>query len=424
MEPLVGMNSMRSAIRVQSPPPAPRLSLVGAQPKEPAAMVESAEKRLILFTRLLAVFVLLCLALSWKLWLSSRLYPLVPVLGLIPAFPYPFDYVVLGSFCAALVALVVRPRSKILNGGILAAFTLLFLQDQSRVWPSFYQFFFVFLIVFTYRRENSEADAERILAGIRFILAAVYFWGGVQKLTPQFFYSEFPWFLRPLTGVLPVDIPYLPAIGVFAAVFETLFGIGLLTKRFRTIALYEAMLMHALIFFLIGPIRHDWNNSSWMWSVAMAVQAWVAFYKAPAFEFRTMFGAGLRSSVPQGLAIIFIGILPVLNNVNRWDSALSFNVYTGNVAYAQLRLSPQGARHLPPELSAYVTERDGWAMLDITAWTEQEFNANPYPEERIFKAVLGRICSHVPDKSVELLVHRKSGWFIPAATHRYGCGET
>jgi hypothetical protein len=258
---------------------------------------------------------------------------------------------------------------------------------------------------------------------MQFILAAVYFWGGFQKLNTHFFNEEFPWFLRPMTDLLPFEIPYLPVLGLFAAVFELLFGIGLLTRRFRTFALYDAMLMHALIFVCIGPIRNNWNDSAWIWSAATAALVWVLFYKAPPFEFKKMWDASSLYNVPQALALLFIGILPVLNNVNLWDSALSFNVYTGNVTYAQIGVKPAAAPHLPAELSPFVTERNGWAVLDLNAWTIHEFNANPYPEKRIFKAVLGTICSQVPEKSVQLFLREKSGWFFPKSSRLYGCGE-
>jgi hypothetical protein len=387
-------------------------------------IVESEEKRLVILTRLLAGFVLLCIAFSWKLWISSRLYPLVPLGGLVPAFAFPFDYIVLALFAAVLIGLIFRPRSQLLVGLAVAAFAILFLQDQSRAWPSFYQFFFLFLLLLTHRRVAGEDDAHRVLAGMRFVVAAVYFWGGIQKMNPRFFNEEFPWFIEPLTDLLWFDVPYLPAVGVFAALFEVLFGIGLLTKRFRTFALYDAILMHALILVCIGPLRGDWNNSAWIWGQTMAVQVWVLFYKAPAFEFKSMFSDSLLRNVPQALTVAFLGVLPLLNNVNRWDSALSYNIYTGNVSYAEIYLSPAAARRLPDELSAFVTERDGVSRLDLNAWTMLEFNANPYPEPRIFKAVLGTVCSQVPDGSVELVLYEKSGWFIPQATHRYGCGKT
>ena len=403
--------------------PSLRRNRVESQPDVPASIYESEEKRLILFTRLLALFVLLCLAFSWKLWLSSRLYPLVPLFGLIPAFPFPLDYFFLAFLSSLLLALIFQPRSKRLVGLIVAVFALLFLQDQSRVWPSFYEFFFLFLLLLTYRRDGGEDEAHRILSGMRFIIAAVYFWGGVQKLNPYFFNEEFPWFLRPLTDLIPFKVPFLPVLGVFAAVFEVLFGIGLLTKRFRTVALYDALLMHLLILFCIGPIRNDWNDSAWIWGQSMAMQVWVLFYKAPPFEFQKMFKAPRVYLIPQTLAIVFIGILPLFNNLNRWDSALSFNVYTGNVNHARIRMHSDAARRLPATLSPFITERDGEALLNLNAWTMHEFNANPYPEKRIFKAVLDQICSLAQDRSVHLDLTEKGGWFFPKSTHTYGCGE-
>ena len=401
----------------------PRLSGAEFPPERPAPIFGSEEKRLILITRLLALFVLLCLGFSWKLWISTRLYPLVPLFGLVPPFPYPFDYLFLALFSAFLLALIVRPRSKMWIGLIVAAFTLLFMQDQSRIWPSFYEFFFLFLLLLAHRSEGGEEEARRIVIGMQFVVAAVYFWGGVQKLNPHFFYEEFPWFLRPLTDLLPFSLPYLPAIGAFAALFEVLFGIGLLTKRFRTFALYDALLMHLLIFFCIGPIRNNWNDSAWIWGATMAVQVGVLFYKAPPFEFKKMWGASFLYSAPQALAVLLIGILPLLNNVNLWDSALSFNVYTGNVTYGQIGVKPDAVPQLPPELSPFVTERNGWAVLDINAWTLHEFNANPYPEKRIFRAVFVTVCSRLPEKSAQLFLREKSGWFFPKSSHLYGCGE-
>ncbi|MEX2168172.1 MAG: hypothetical protein WD851_02590 [Pirellulales bacterium] len=401
----------------------PRLRQEKPQPTGLAAIFESEERRLALFTRLLAVSVLLCLAMSWKLWISRQFYPFVPFLDLVPAFPYPFDWFALGLFVALLLAVVIQPRSRIGVALVLAIFVILFLQDQSRQWPSFYQFFFLFLILVTYRSRAGASDAHRVLAGMRFILAAIYFWSGVQKLNPHFFNEEFPWLLEPLTGLLPFNLPFLPALGILAAVVEVLIGIGLLTNRFRNVALYDAMLMHLLIFFCIGPFRGNWNNSSWMWSLTTAVQVWVLFYKAPAFDFKTMFGAPSFYNIPQALAVVFIGILPVLNNVNRWDSALSFNVYTGNVSYAEIHMRPEVVSQLPSELLPFVRVQPDRAVLNLNAWTLDEFNANPYPETRIFKAVLRKVCSYLPADAAVLYVEEKAGWFFAKTTRRYGCDE-
>ncbi len=391
--------------------------------QSPFSLFRDETTRLIFLMRLLPVFVLLSLAFAWKLWISTRLYPLVPFLGWIPAFPYPLDYFVLALFCCLLIVFVFRPRSTVLNQLILFVFTGLFLQDQSRLWPSFYMYFFFFLLLFRYTGKAGEKDASRVLNSMRFTVAAIYFWGGVQKLNPYFFNEVFPWFIEPITNVLPFTIPNLPLIALFAAVFEILFGVALLTKRFRKIAFYDAMLMHALIFVCIGPLRNGWNNSSWMWGLSMAVQTWVLFYKAPAFDFKKMFAPPYSDCIPQGLAVLLIGILPVLNNVNRWDAALSFNVYTGNVNYAQIHIRPDAAGKVPAALTAFVSHHPDRAVLDINAWSLHAFNANAYPENRIFKAVLAALCPKMPEGSVYLYVEEKSGWFFPKSTQVYGCGK-
>ena len=136
-----------------------------------------------------------------------------------------------------------------------------------------------------------------------------------------------------------------------------------------------------------------------MWGLAVAAQTWVLFFKAPVFDFRTMFGAPWFCNIPQALAVVLIGILPVLNNVNRWDSALSFNVYTGNVNYAEIVMRLDVVDQLPAELVPFVSVYPEFkiAVLNLNAWTLSEFNANPYPEKRIFKAVLRKVCAYLPD---------------------------
>ncbi len=387
------------------------------------SIFKDESSRLALLMRLLPVFVLLSLGFAWKLWTSTRLYPLVPFLGLIPGIPFPLDYIVLGLFCIALSVYIFRPHAQYLNPVILVFFTGFFLQDQSRLWPSFYMYFFFFLLLSVYKNPKNKNEVDRVLNSMRFVVAAIYFWGGVQKLNPDFFHKEFPWFIEPVTNLLPFLIPYLPGLAVFAAVFEMLFGIGLLTQRFRNLALYEALLMHALILFCIGPFRNNWNNSSWVWGQIMAVQTGLLFYKAPAFHYKKMFASSYAASVPQGLAVILIGIMPVFNNINQWDAALSFNVYTGNVHYAQIHIRPDAIDAVPEALSSYVSEHTDRAVLDINAWSLHEFNANPYPEKRIFKAVLASICTHMPEGSVYLYVQEKSGWFFPKSTQIYSCKE-
>ncbi|MEM1304795.1 MAG: hypothetical protein AAGG46_07850, partial [Planctomycetota bacterium] len=232
----------------------------------------SEAQRLALFTRVLAGSTLFCLAFCWRLWLTRPVYPLVPVGGLIPAFPHPFDRLALAAFVGLLIAVMVRPRWRAGVWLLLAAFTLFFLQDQNRAWPSFYQFFVLFLLLANDGGAEDEDSAGRVLAAMRFVLGAIYFWAGVAKLNPHFFHEEFPWFLEPLADRLPLEASWLTAVAPLAAVLEVLIGVGLLTKRFRPPAVIAALAMHTLILLCIGPLRGGWSNSSWAWGMAVAVQ--------------------------------------------------------------------------------------------------------------------------------------------------------
>ncbi|QDU89644.1 hypothetical protein Pla175_30370 [Pirellulimonas nuda] len=382
-------------------------------------MFADPQHRLIAFTRLLAVSVLCCLAFSWRLWVSRPHYPLVPLFEFVPALAFPFDYVLLGWLVVLLLGVVYQPRCRLLITLVLGTFGLLFVQDQSRLWPSFYQFSFLFLLLASNRRVDGAAGDQRVLASMRFVFAMVFFWGGVQKLNPYFFYEEFPWFVEPVTRLWPLATPVLPHIAVAAALFEMTIGVGLLTRRLRGAALGGAVLMNLLIFFCIGPLRDNWNNSSWMWGMTVAAQTWVLFFRAPPFSFRTMFAAPALHNVPQWLAVILIGFLPVLNNINRWDSALSFNVYSGNVDYAEIHMRPGVVDRLPDEIAALVHVRFGGAVLVPNEWSRRVFHANTYPETRVFKALFRAVCDYLPEGSAALYVREKAGWFFPKRIDRY-----
>jgi hypothetical protein len=383
----------------------------------------SDEERLRLVVRALAASILACLAFSGKLWLSARLYPLVPVLGVVPPFPWPLDLFVLALLVGLLVGLVARPLSWPLAAAVVGLFALLFAQDQSRLWPSFYQFFLLLLLLLAHRPGGGEPAAARTLHGMRFVLAAVYFWGGVQKLTPHFFREEFPWFVRPLTDLLPGPVPWLPVLGLAAAVGEALLGIGLLTRRFRRIALGEALLMHAVILVCIGPLRGDWNDSAWIWSLATAGLAWLLFRAAEPFRLATMFAASRAANVAPAVVVVLAGILPVLDNFNRWDSALSFNVYTGNTRVGHVVMPPGSAARLPREIAAHALSVGEMEVLDLNAWAMQEFNAGTYPADRVFRALLADICGRLGEPTVELVVVEKASWLAPKTPRRETCCE-
>jgi len=376
----------------------------------------SPEPRLALAVRLIAAGTLFCLAFSGSLWLSTRLYPLTPAFSLVPAFPWPLDAAAVAVLVGLLVTVLVRPLARLPSAAVVGLLAVLFAQDQSRLWPSFYSFFLLFLLVLGHERRDDPRAAARTFAGMQFTVAAIYFWGGVHKLTPHFFTREFPWLIEPLTSRVPIPASWVPWLGAAAAVFEVTFAIGLLTRRWRRFALWEALAMHAVVFVCIGPIRGHWNDSAWAWSLSMAAIAWTLFHDAPPFELTLATGGTAAQLVPRAIVAALVGVMPALNGVNRWDSAVSFNVYTGNVATGLVLLEPDAAKSLPPAVAAHVMPGDEWAVLDLNAWAIAEFNAGAYPERRIFRRLFAEICRWVPANAAHLVVVDKATWFAPKTT--------
>jgi uncharacterized membrane protein YphA (DoxX/SURF4 family) len=301
----------------------------------------------------------------------------------------------------------------------IACFLFFFSQDQSRLWTSFYLQSLLILVNATAIAAGGRLSAANTLLTIRVIVAAVYFWAGVNKLNVHFFQKEFPWFFEPITSHLPFRLPFQTPIALGAALFEIAVGLGLLSRRYRKFALAGALLIHAMIFFCIGPLRDQWNNSSWIWGQTTAVQLLLLFWGAPPAPLREL--AYLRSYryAPIALATVLVVVAPLLNGFNRWDSALSFNVYSGNVDYAEIHMWPGGAEYLPDEIAEFVVEQDDRDVLNLQQWSLWEFNANPYPETRIFKALMKEICSYLPRGSACLLVREKASWFAPKSMAAY-----
>jgi len=401
------------------PEPRPRASRTVRE--RVAAILSSDERRLAAVARLVAGSMLLCMAFSGTLWLSTRLYPLTPLFGIVPPFPWPFDAVAVGLVVGLLVVVIARPLARAPVAALVLLLAVLFAQDQSRLWPSFYSCFLLFLLLLGHDRAGGDAAAGRTLTRMRFVVAAIYFWGGVQKLTPHFFREEFPWFIQPLTSLLRIPEAWIPGLGVGAATFEMAFAIGLMTRRFRGVALCEALLMHAVILVCIGPLRGHWNDSAWIWSLTMAAQVWLLFFAAPSSEPSKMVPGPLARSLPAATAVVLAGVMPAFHTLGLWDAALSFNVYTGNVNAASIVMLPEAADRLPTELQPHVVREERWAVLSLDGWSQSLFNAGVYPEIRIFRRLFEVVCRDLEPESARLVVVERATWLSPKATRQLSC---
>jgi hypothetical protein len=336
-----------------------------------------AENRLAPLRLALAAGLVAGLLLSPNLWVSTRAYPLTPLWDLVPPLPYPADYALFGLFVALVAGAGVTRGRKMgwLAAGTLALAAFFVLEDESRLQPWFYQYSFMLAAFWLYgwcRIGTSDA-----LNACRLIVAATYFWSGLQKANAGFFEVTYPWLVEPLTSWLPDWAVSALLSGAYAVpVVEAVIGLGLLTRRFRNPAVVGALLMHAFIMLCVGPLGSDHNTVVWPWNFAMSAFVLILFWRAPD-EPSTILEPGRNLSPGSALraaVLVLFAFLPLFNFFGLWDSYLSSSLYSG------------------ASKQAYVLVWDGsrWQGTGIANLAWQELNTPAYPEERIFKSVFAQ----------------------------------
>jgi hypothetical protein len=359
-------------------------------------------------------------ALSPKLWLSSRLYPLTPVWSFLGPIRFPGDYVVLFALAGLLIALIFAPRP----GIMIAAFVLLAwlaLQDQSRWQPWFYQYVVMLLAI-------ALAGSDRQTAALNtccLIVAATYIWSGVAKLNPSFSTVIFPAFVEPFAARGVRLGPWLVRDLAFAtSIFECAVGVGLLIRRLRPAALFCGIAMHVSILLVLGPLGRGFNAVIWPWNLAM-----IAFL--PILFFRRSEGAAFRDIVWgrgfvfQKVVLVLFGVLPALSFFHLWDDYLSSALYTGNTNAGVIYFTDEAFEQLPEEIQDHVNEAGASrSSLDINSWSFDELRVPAYSEIRIYRNVARQICGYVSGGSgVELVVEGKFALVNSGRRYSYSCAE-
>jgi hypothetical protein len=343
-------------------------------------------------------------ALSPKLWLSSRSYPLTPVWSFLRPLPRPDDSIVFFALIVLLFAASVAPRREILIA-LFALLALVALQDQSRWQPWFYQYV-VMLLAIALAGPERESEA---LDTCCLIVAATYLWSGLAKLNPNFTGTTFPRLVSPLVGTLPSPVVwFILRLAFVAPLIECGAGIGLLFRRWRTAAVCGAIAMHIFVLVTIGPLGLRSNSVVWPWNLAMIAFLLILFLRRagePAAR-DIVWGRGFAF---QKIVLILFGFMPALTYFNLWDHYLSSALYSGNRTTGFVYVSDDVFDRLPDTIEDYVHEdQPDHSRLNLDEWSMGEMNVPTYPETRIYRNVARHICGYaIGGAGVELIVQGK-----------------
>jgi uncharacterized membrane protein YphA (DoxX/SURF4 family) len=364
---------------------------------------ENSCSQIRIITRITAIACLASMLLCHNLWLEDRNFPTVPVLHLF-TLKHPYDFVlpIIAGILLIFIALLRNPQ-KLLVVFIIAA-SLLWILDTNRWQPWFYQYCLMFFILafFNYRCDDTRQQ-QVIVTTFKLMIAAVYFWSGLQKLNPNFPADTFPWLMEPITKHLSEgSINNFRFLGYAFPLLEICTGICLLIPALRRPAVVLSLLMHVFILFVLSPLGHNYNPVVWPWNIAMMIFVFILFYNDHPFginDIRNIFS--YRSAV---LVTVLFVMMPLFNFFNSWDSYLSHNLYSGNTSNGIIIISEEVKQKLPRHIQNYVFADGEQFQINIKYWCMKELGVPAYPEKRNFEAVTGNIHNFSNDSSQVFLM--------------------
>lgn len=377
----------------------------------------TSERRLIWLKLTLATALGLGFILSWRLWLSSRQFPLVPVISKLPVVPFPFDYIWFALLFVLLGAICITAQARLLVIAFLVLAGLLCFFDQMRWQPWFYQYYFMLAAIGFCAWKDAETTNNRPALNIcALIIVSIYFWSGAQKLNASFINEVWPVMAEPMLRLLPAGLRSLARrTALIIPVLEICIALGLLTRRFRNASVILAIATHALILALLVPTGE--NTVVWPWNVAMALVVLILFWRN---KESTAGQILFPKRVFHAAVLILFAILPALNLFGLWDSYLSSALYSGNNYRGVIYISRPVMDRLPVTLHQYVWTEAQPMFLDTTLWAYGELNVPVYPEPRVFRRITQQVCTYAERPTdVQLGLRERPNLFTGVRQTRY-----
>lgn len=331
---------------------------------------------------------------------------MLPIAGWFPVLAPPWDRWTFGIVLGLL--LIAAWRYRLGTGLFLATSLLLALGDQSRWQPWFYMYWV--MLLFTMANHGTAFTACRVA------LCAVYFWSGAQKCNPHYFDLVVPWFVKPASAWLPAFFATAFQWSIAAApVVEMLLAAGLWFRRTRTVAVVTALIVHASALLFLGPLGHQHNWIIWPWNLAMPALVWILFPREPFDASRQTSG---RNRWVRPILAIFC-LAPILSFFGKWDSYLSFSLYTGHLTKADIFISEAARARLPlavqefakPTPAPFNEQIQGPYVVLVELWADEVLKVPPLPEGRNYRNVARYLTTFAdtPDDVRMVLIPRVGG---------------
>lgn len=363
-----------------------------------------------LIQRGVALFGLLLIAVTWRLWTPQNLFPRVPVLESLARLPEPAatlaTWCAVAVCCASLTAIVLlahhRTTSRIAAGLVAISFIALVLLDQHRLQPWIVHISVCLLIA-------ALAQPERRWSYLVWFTASIYIYSALGKFDAQFLHTVGQDFVHTALRGLGWDADRVDErlrLSAAAALplFELCVGLGLLFRPARTISAIGAIFMHVLLLGLLGPwgLGHAWGVLFWnalfiLVSALLFLWPWKTKISPPRDTLRIG---------PIEVLLAMCLIAPLGERFGLVDHWLGWALYAPHSSRAQVEISSQAVESLPAVVQPFVdcqSDPPGlWCSVRIDRWSLATLGAPVTPQQRFQIGVARALSQYVDDFEIRV----------------------
>ena len=331
------------------------------------------------------------MSMSFDLWFSKRMFPMIPFLEGLYTPNVVIDYFLIIIFFTFFLLFVWKPIWK--NSlPIIIIFVYWILLDQNRIQPFFFEIIFV-VFALTMFTENRNVAKKCLF----FIFIGTYFWSGLHKCNDLFFEK----WLNGLNKRIPF-VPYWMRLSFTYAVpfLESGFGILLVFVKTRKIGVWLITIMHFII--LITFVKGNYGYIVMPLTLFNIFTLFFIFYNSNMKAKELFFLNNLKMNFIYLITII----LPFSNFFGFYDHILAFSYFSGKPKYARIVFNNLSQKNeLPPHINTFVREYNETYYLDLNEWSANAISVMVYPEMRVYLKINKYVKSHLKDKNIRLVFY-------------------
>lgn len=354
-----------------------------------------AEERLLFVRWLVSLGLLSTLVVTYPLWLTSaRTFPLVPLFPAAGSLSTPLDWLALAVLVLSTCWFWLSP-SALPIAIFFADAALLGMQDQNRLQSWLLSFALMMGAFLPYLRRGRRAwSAPQTLQLLQGVTWATYLWSGLLKINPDYFGQIVPAVLEEIGTRAP--LLQAPMHGALLALpfAEVLGALLLLFRGSRSLAVIVLVATNVTALAAFGPIGLLWHRSGWAWLMALALITPRLFWSSRSSAREILLPPTLTS---RAIFLVVCILLPALGCFGRWDSNLSFGLFSGRAAVGSVVIEQGAYDELPKAIrrSASRVGEPGYYRIQLQHWSEADTGSPPSARAAVLRESAQALCRFV-----------------------------